>query len=153
MSTCPAALRRLALPVLCGLAGQGAWATEDNLPPGASRVSGDGIVVPVPSGQEVTLQDVIWNVPGPDGMAARFRFIAPAIGPGGAMDFEAVSADMQNLCDTFALPRVSDNTPVPQQIIISLSDRPLAFGQSAPEAVQFFESYRIEDGSCVWEMF
>jgi len=152
MSPC-AALCRLVLPVLCGLAGQGAWATEGDLPPGARVLPGDGIVVPVPSGQEVTLQDVIWNVPGTDGIAARFRFVAPAIAPGGALDFEAVSADMQTLCDRFALPRVKDNTPVPQQIIISLSDRPLAFGQAAPEAVQFFESYRIEDGSCVWEMF
>lgn len=142
-----------AVAVLSVFAGQGAFATDGDLPPGAEVQAGDGIVVSVPSGQSVTLQDVILNVPGTDGIAARFRFVAPAIAPGGGIDMATASTDMQTLCDSFALPRVKDNTPLPQQIIISLSDRPLPFGQSSPEAVQFFESYRIEDGSCQWEMF
>lgn len=114
---------------------------------------GEGLRVEVPSGQEITLQDVIWNAPGPEGMALRFRFLAPGIAPGGGVDFDVASGDMQFLCDNFALPRIAEGGPQPEQVIISLSDVPVVFGESAPEAVQFFESYRIEDGQCVWEMF
>ncbi len=114
-------------------------------------VEGDGVAVAVPSGQTVTLQDVIWNVPGPDGMTTRFRFLAPEIA--GAVDFDTASADMQFLCDQFALPRLSEFGPQPEAVVISLSDRALPFGDAAPDAVQFFESYRVENGSCQWEMF
>lgn len=114
---------------------------------------GNDLTVRVPSGQTVTLQDVVWNVPGTDGLATRFRFVAPGIAPGGGVDFDAAAADMQHLCDDFALPRVKDNAPPPAQIVISLADRPIPFGEAAPDATQFFESYRIENGSCQWEMF
>ena len=114
-------------------------------------VDGGGVAVEVPSGQKVTLQDVIWNVPGPDGMTTRFRFIAPEIA--GSVDFDTASFDMQFLCDSFALPRLSEFGPQPEAVVISLADRALAFGETAPEAVQFFESYRIESGACQWEMF
>lgn len=120
---------------------------------GPQVTPGDGIAVEVPSGQSVTLQEVVWNAPGTDGLATRFLFVAPAIAPGGGIDFDTASTDMQHLCDAFALPRVKDNTPPPEQIVISLSDRPVPFGQSAPEATQFFESYSIQDGVCTWEMF
>lgn len=116
-------------------------------------IPGDGVIVEVPSGQSVTLHQVVWNAPGTDGLATRFLFVAPAIAPGGGIDFDTASTDMLHLCDAFALPRVKDNTPPPEQIVISLSDRPVPFGQSAPEATQFFESYSIADGVCTWEMF
>lgn len=137
----------LAALVLC--AGQ-ALATDAGTP---DITPGHDLVVAVPSGQTVTLQDVVWNVPGTDGLATRFRFVAPAIAPGGGIDFDLAATDMQHLCDDFALPRVKDNAPPPAQIVISLSDRPIPFGETAPDATQFFESYRIENGSCQWEMF
>jgi hypothetical protein len=114
-------------------------------------LSGDGMAVAVPSGIAVTLQDVIWNVPGPEGLTLRFRFIAPAIAEGA--DLDAVSADMQHLCDAFALPRVPEFDPRPEQIVISVAAAPVAFGETAPDVVQFFESFRIEDGACQWELF
>jgi len=114
---------------------------------------GDGTRIEVPSGQEITLQDVIWNAPGPDGLALRFRFLAPGIAPGGGVDFETAAADMQHLCDGYAVPRIADQGPHPDQVIISLSDVAVPFGEAAPEATQFFESFRIEEGVCVWEMF
>lgn len=112
---------------------------------------GAGERVEVPSGQEVTLQDVIWNVPGPDGLALRFRFVAPGIA--GTVDFDTAAADMQHLCEAYALPRVAEFGPEAAQVVISLSASPVEFGQSAPDVVQFFESYRIEGGTCQWEMF
>ena len=43
--------------------------------------------------------------------------------------------------------------PVPAQVIISLSDRAVVFGEPAPEATQFFEAYTVTDGRCQWEPF
>jgi hypothetical protein len=109
-----------------------------------------GETVTLPSGRTVTLLDVITNAPGVDGAAARFRFIAPGLRAGEA---EAWSDDMLALCETYALPRVRDNVPAPQQIIISLSDRAVPFGEAAPDAVQFFEAYAPKGDACIWEMF
>ena len=43
--------------------------------------------------------------------------------------------------------------PQPAQIVISLSDRPVPFGEAAPDATQFFEAFALQDGTCIWEMF
>lgn len=144
----PAALARIAI-MAAVLAGSAAAQEAADL----VMEPGDGTRIEVPSGQEITLQDVIWNAPGPDGLALRFRFLAPGIAPGGGVDFDTAAADMQHLCDTYALPRIADQGPHPEQVIISLSDVVVAFGEAAPEATQFFESFRIEDGVCVWEIF
>ena len=112
-------------------------------------------LVPVPSGQPVTFLDAIWNEPGPAGLTARFRFVAPQIAQhGGTVDFDTASADMEDLCNTYALPRIETTTgPRPAQVVISLSDRPVEFGVISPDATQFFEAYSIVDGACVWEAF
>lgn len=108
----------------------------------------------VPSGQEVMLLEVITNVPGPEGLTARFRFLAPGIArEGGSVDAETAALDMDALCKDFALPRISNLGPVPRQVIISLSDRDVPFGEARPDATQFFNAYSIEDGQCIWEMF
>ena len=115
---------------------------------GAQALPGDPRELTLPSGQVVTLQDVIWNAPGPSGLTLRFRFIAPAIaetetGPG--VDFDTAAGDMAWLCQTYALPRLSALGPKPAQIIISFSDRAVPFGEAAPDATQFFEAYRVEE--------
>jgi hypothetical protein len=107
--------------------------------------------IPVPSGQSVTLLDVVLNAPGPAGAAARFRFVAPGIG-NGSVDFDTAVTDMAALCQTYALPRVKSTVPQPQQIIISLSAAPVEFGAQT-DVVQFFEAYRIEGDTCIWEVF
>ncbi len=116
----------------------------DDPPPSGA----DGAALAVPSGRDVAFLDVVTNAPGPDGAAARFRFVAP-----GARKGDDWSGDMQALCESYALPRTDGMVPAPQQIIISIADRPLPFGEAVPEAVQFFESYRIEGTACIWEMF
>lgn len=107
--------------------------------------------VPVPSGQPVTFLEAVLNEAGPQGQTARFRFLAPAIGQD--VDFATAVADMQHLCDNFALPRVSATGSLPQQIVISLSAAPVPFGEAAPDVTQFFEAYRLEGGACIWEVF
>lgn len=112
-------------------------------------------LIDVPSGQPVSLLDVIWNEPGPAGLTARFRFLAPQIAAeGGTIDFDTATADMDHLCASYALPRIDTITgPRPAQVIISLADRPVTFGETAPEATQFFESYAVEGDACLWEAF
>ncbi|MEO8244089.1 MAG: DUF6497 family protein [bacterium] len=111
-------------------------------------------VITVPSGQSVTLLDVITNVPGPNGLTSRFRFLAPQIArDGGTIDADTAEQDMNDLCQTYVLPKIANPGPQPSQIIISMSDRDVPFGEDHPEATQFFNSYSITDGSCVWDMF
>lgn len=121
---------------------------------GQQVIPGTEEPIVVPSGQLVTLQDVIWNAPGPFGLVARFRFVAPAIArEEAAVDFATASADMLHLCEAYALLRVADLGPVPSQIIISLASAPVPFGQPAPDVTQFFEAYRVENQTCIWEQF
>lgn len=110
--------------------------------------------IDVPSGQPVTYLDTITDAPGPEGLTARFRFVAPQIArEGGTMPFEMAAGDMDYLCETYALPRLPAIGPEVVQVIITLMDRPVPFGELDAEATQFFEAYRPEDGRCVWEGF
>lgn len=106
--------------------------------------------LPVPSGREVVPIDVITNAPGNAGAAARFRYLVPDLV---ADDIAGSASDMQALCDSHALPMTVGMVPVPQEIIITLAAAAVPFGQPAPDVVQFFETYRIEDGICVVEPF
>jgi hypothetical protein len=113
----------------------------------------DTAPVDVPSGQPVTLIDTVLNEPGPAGATIRYRFLAPEIAPGASISFDTAVIDIAALGDSYALPRIAGTDPQPDQIIISLSDRSIPFGQADPDATQYFEAYRIEDGACVWELF
>jgi Family of unknown function (DUF6497) len=110
----------------------------------------DGMVVEVPSGREVRLIDVITHAPGPEGATARFRFLVPGLSPD---DVEAAAADMQVVCDSFALARIDGMVPEPQQIVISFASEVVPFGEAAPDVVQFFEAYTVQEATCIWEVF
>ncbi len=110
--------------------------------------------IEVPSGQDMSFVDMVRDAPGPDGLTYRFRFLAPAIArDDGTVSAEMAFDDMLALCQTYALPRLAVNAPVPGQIVISLSDRPVDFGVPNPEATQFFEAFRPEGTTCIWEGF
>lgn len=117
---------------------------------GCQEEKDTGPAVTVPSGRELSLIDVITNAPGPQGATARFRFLAPGLAP---EDVESSVADMQSVCDGFALVRTEGMVPEPQQIIVTFMSDAVPFGEAAPDVVQFFESFRIENGACVWEVF
>ena len=115
------------------------WAAED---------------IALPSGQTVTLLETLSDIPGNDGLAMRYRFLAPEIArDGGTIDADTAGGDMDWLCNTYAVPRLPKNGPQPAEIVISMSDRDVPFGEDHPEATQFFNSYSIEDGVCHWEIF
>jgi len=113
------------------------------------EASAEGAIA-VPSGRDITLIDLITDVPGPEGQTARFRFLAPGLL---ADDAEAAATDMEALCNDYALPRIAALVPKPAQIIVSLSSAPVPFGETAPEVVQLFEAYRVEGNTCVWMAF
>ncbi len=104
-------------------------------------------LIPVPSGQDVTLIDVVEDRAGTDGTALRFRFLAPAIT---SIGFDAASDDLRALCEGYAMNHL---TGTPSQIVISLSDRVVPFGESSPDATQYFEAFSLNDGHCIWEPF
>ena len=100
----------------------------------------DAIVLP--SGMLVTPLDTIHGAPGPDGLTIRFRFVAPDLADRPAD--ETTLSDMTWLCESYALPRIATPGPVPEQIVITLADRPVEFGTVTPEAKQYFEAFRPE---------
>jgi len=110
-------------------------------------------MIPVPSGQDVRWVDTISDTSGPDGLTLRFRFLAPRIGGDQPVDPDTALADMQVLCENFALPRLPNVGPRPGQVVISLSDRVIPFGEADEEAVQYFEAYSVGNGTCEWELF
>ncbi len=103
--------------------------------------------VEVPSGLDVVFHDWL-----DDQGAHRFRFIAPEIGQGGKQ-FDDVVDDMAHLCDQFVLPQLEIQELQASQVVISLMAEPVDFGEMAPGVTQFFESYSVENGLCIWELF
>jgi len=106
------------------------------LVPGAALAEG------VPSGLAVALYDVVVE---PEAGLARFRFVAPGLR---GLEFAAVEGDLPWLCDHVALPEVRDAGWTVGQIVVSLGDREVPFGQSDPEALQYFAAYEFGDGTC-----
>ena len=122
--------------------------------PGRITLPGSDEAFVVPSGQAVTLHEVIVDQPAPGAVIYRFRFLAPAITrDGGTMDFEASIADMQQLCDTYAVQHLTAPLPETVQVIIAFSDKILPFGETDPDTTQFFMPFAIENGVCVLEPF
>ncbi|MCF6232295.1 MAG: DUF6497 family protein [Rhodobacteraceae bacterium] len=108
-------------------------------------------LIPVPSGQPLSLGEVlIDDTQGKDWI--RFRFIAPRIGEGG-VDYQLAAPDMDYLCQHLAIPYLAEYALKPARVIISLSDRMVEFGKANSEATQYFEAYRPENNTCIWEDF
>ena len=105
----------------------------------------------LPSGLEARLLEVLTDRPG-EGLTYRFRFVAEGF-TGGEAALETVMGDMDYLCRTYAVERLPGIGPRPSRIVISLADRPSEFGMFDPEVTQVFETYSVQDGACIWEMF
>ncbi len=106
--------------------------------------------VPVPSGQPVALFQVLLE---PETQLARFRFLAPDLGGDTPLSFAEVEADFAHLCATYALPALNENDWPVSRIVISLASAETEFGVAAPDVVQYFEGFVVEDGQCTWEVF
>lgn len=107
----------------------------------------------VPSGQEVVLHEVLVDAQD-TATYLRFRFLAPQIAAGdGQVTYEVAGQDMMHLCASVALPYMADYALAGDKIVISFMDRITEFGQADPDAVQYFEQFRPEDGVCMWDEF
>lgn len=107
----------------------------------------------VPSGQPVTLHEVLVDETA-DMNRLRFRFIAPQIArDGGAQTYESSADDMLYLCSTLAIPYIAEYALTGEVIVISLADRETEFGVADPDATQFFEQFRADGDTCIWEDF
>lgn len=104
----------------------------------------------LPSGMTAQLQEMLWDRPG-NGLVYRFRFVAPDFT--GAEDFVLLSADLEYLCNAYAMPRLAETGPTPGRIVVSLADKPSEFGEFDPGVTQIFESFSVKDRTCIWEMF
>lgn len=107
----------------------------------------------VPSGQEVVLHEVLVDEQGIV-TYLRFRFLTPqiAVGPS-QVTYDVAGQDMMHLCEVIALPYIDEYTLAGDRIVISFMDRITDFGQPDPDAVQYFEQFRPENGVCMWDEF
>lgn len=120
----------------------------------AAPMLAEGAGIALPSGREVAFYDTIWGEPGPAGLTVRFRFLEEDLAAAvEATAYDELEADMHYLCETYALERISNIGPQPSTVMVSISDRPVAFGEADPEVTQIFEAYRPVDGACIWEGF
>ena len=103
--------------------------------------------IQLPSGLEVTLQEVRFEE-----QMGRFRFIAPAIGPEGVSYME-VREDFPWLCAEMVVPVLTQTDRSVPEVVISLADREVTFGEITPGATQYFEVFSVSDGTCIWEEF
>jgi hypothetical protein len=107
----------------------------------------------LPSGQEVVLHEVLIDAQS-DATWLRFRYLAPQIAVGaGQIPFDSAGQDMMALCQNFALPYMSEHALVADKIVVSFMDRITEFGVPDPDAVQYFEAFRPEGNSCIWDEF
>lgn len=104
----------------------------------------------LPSGLEAALQEVLRQE---DGGAPvwRFRFVAPGLDRSAGLD--VVSADLEFLCNGVALKQAPEAGAQGATIIISVGSKASEFGVPDPDVVQVFEAYRVENGTCIWEVF
>lgn len=115
----------------------------------------DGGVITVdkalPSGQSVEMFEVLVDKVGEEAWL-RFRFLAPDIASDqNGLSFEAAQMDFEHLCAEVALPYLGEFDLAADVIVLTLLDRPVAFGEIDPEATQLIEAFRLRDGQCVWE--
>lgn len=116
----------------------------------ATAVRGQEESPTVPSGFALTLQEVL-EEPQPDGkLWIRLRYVAPALTRDAFADVEG---DFEALCLSQAVPYVPVSGDVADEAVISIASEPVEFGTNAPNTVQFFESFRLQDGTCIWEAF
>lgn len=119
--------------------------------PQAGVASSPTVSISVPSGQSVSLQEIIDDR---EAGALRFRFLAPQIASAEAAPaFEAITADLQYLCNEYAIKTLPDAERTDRNIVISLAAEAVEFGVAAPGVIQFFDAFHVENGTCIWEMF
>ncbi|SFR55437.1 DUF6497 family protein [Litoreibacter janthinus] len=80
----------------------------------------------------------------------RMRLVAPQIANRAQFGFEVIEPDFQALCESEGLRIVAEFAPNAREIVVSVASEEVPFGESAPNVVQYFDLFTVEDGTCVW---
>ena len=105
----------------------------------------------VPSGNDLHLQEILYEVRADESRVARFRYVMPLIRQG--VEFTDIEEDFFHLCIGVAVPYLAIQDETVDQVIISMADRETTFGETTQVATQFFEAFSVQDGTCIWEGF
>lgn len=106
-----------------------------------------------PSGMTAELQDVRYE---PEGAhvnvvkLVRLRYVLPQIGGPNPVAFETIEPDFKYLCETDGLAHRAKSAPNAEEIVISIASAPVAFGEIAPEIVQYFDAFEVRENACIW---
>lgn len=110
----------------------------------------DSAASAMPSGLDHQLFEAL-DDKSPDGKKVlRLRYVATELE---ADSFDKVSEDFAALCARDVLPRQRDAVDPYDQAVISLSNKKSEFGVFNPDVTQYFEAFRLENGTCIWEAF
>ena len=106
-----------------------------------------------PSGQRVTLADVIpEEQPWSGEMQVVVRLVAPAIADD-TLTNSQLRADMDWACHTWGVPAARELSAPPERVVVEMMAAPAPRGEATPGIRRIFESYRLEGPVCVWELF
>jgi hypothetical protein len=104
-----------------------------------------------PSGASIDLIEVLVDEVSAETWL-RFRFLAPSIArESGSVSFAQIEQDFEYLCQEVALPYLARHELEAEVVVVSLLDRPVAFGAADPEATQYIDVFRVSSGTCEWE--
>ncbi len=113
------------------------------------RAGADTLVLP--SGQDAEFHDAYWEE---DSGTLRLRYVVPAVGDDAyARDHDAVFADMESLCAGPGLAMIEDDGNAWDGVTVTMMAMAVEFGHTAPDVVQFFEAFLVQDGNCIWDEF
>ena len=107
----------------------------------------------MPSGQSVTLHEVLVDTVSGENWL-RFRFIAPSINKDvGGLAYDSAFEDIEHLCTEIAVPYIAEYDLKSDLVVVSIADQKIEFGETNPDATQFFEAFRVKSDVCIWEAF
>lgn len=105
----------------------------------------------LPSGLSVDLLDRIVETQSSGEIWLTLRYVTPQIGTdAGEFGYDAVSADIDRLCDTDGLAAAAELGGA-DQVVITLMDRAVERGVHDPEATMYIGAYLPTEGGCVWQ--
>ncbi|WP_159807819.1 DUF6497 family protein [Litoreibacter roseus] len=106
--------------------------------------------IKVPSGAQVVFQEMRIDDGGGSDAVLRVRYVAPQIADTSTYGFDVIEPDLSYLCETHGLLLRSERAPDTREIVISIASEPIAFGETTPEVVQYFDVFRVDSDHCIW---
>lgn len=131
-------MTRLATPLAGALALAPLWAMAESVAPSGLRLSLHELLVEENPWSGETLVVV--------------RLLAPTISQD-LPDPVTLRADMDWACATWGQPAAEDLAVPPDQVVVEMMAAPAERGIATPEIRRFFETYRLDGPSCIWELF